>query len=56
MPKLEAIIGASGAMRAEKSFRIFSISCRSFSVHSFSSLPASTIAIGSMNSVEPLPD
>ena len=43
-------------MRSENSARMRSISLRSFTVHCLSSLPASTTAMGSMNSVEPLPD
>ena len=43
-------------MRSENSPRMRSISLCSLTVHCFNSLPASTTAMGSMNSVEPVPD
>ena len=43
-------------MRSENMPSMRSISFFSFSVHCFNSLPASTTAMGSMNSVEPVPD
>ena len=54
--RLSAIASASGPICPEKAARMRSISAFSFSSHCFISLPASTTAIGSMNSVEPVPD
>ena len=54
--RLLAIRSASGAIRSENSPSMRSISFFSLIVHCLSSFPASTTAIGSMNSVEPVPD
>ena len=54
--RLSPISSASGPIWAEKAARIRSISFFSFTAHCFSSFPASTTDMGSMNSVEPVPD
>ena len=54
--RLLAMRSASGAMRSENAPRMRSISFFSLRVHCFNSFPASTTPMGSMNSVEPVPD